>query len=170
MKGFRHDLPVAERERQARREAERARDETQLLLRFAHATNRSEQAGEIYKPALDAVRDLLGADRCAILLFDESGRMRFQAAETHASARCTARHFTAKVNAVSSSGRRSSGRLWYRPRRTGTARGAALRARAARALLSDRSRRIDGKGAQSIPLSNVTESRIWRAATQAFAL
>jgi PAS domain S-box-containing protein len=61
------------------REAERARAETEVLLRFAQATSRSETPAEIYEPALDAAAQLLGAERSAILLFDESDRMQFQA-------------------------------------------------------------------------------------------
>jgi PAS domain S-box-containing protein len=61
------------------REAERARAETEVLLRFAQATSRSETAAGIYDPALDAASDLLGAERSAILLFDESDRMQFEA-------------------------------------------------------------------------------------------
>jgi PAS domain S-box-containing protein len=60
------------------REAERARTETEVLLRFAQAASRSESPAEIYQPALDAASELLGAERSAILLFDESSRMRFE--------------------------------------------------------------------------------------------
>jgi GAF domain-containing protein/CheY-like chemotaxis protein len=61
------------------REAEQARAETAILLEFAQATSQAESPEQIYNPALDAVRDLLGAERSAILLFDESDRMRFRA-------------------------------------------------------------------------------------------
>src|SRR5204863_6093960 len=40
-------------------QAEHARAETEVLLRFAQAASRSEKPAELYGPALDAVRDLL---------------------------------------------------------------------------------------------------------------
>ncbi|MBI3843886.1 MAG: GAF domain-containing protein [Planctomycetes bacterium] len=61
------------------REVERARAEMEVLLRLAQAASQSGKPEDIYDPALDAVRDLFGADRSAILLFDDTDRMRFQA-------------------------------------------------------------------------------------------
>jgi PAS domain S-box-containing protein len=61
------------------REAERARAETEVLLNLAQAIGQAYKPADIYDPALNAVRELLGADRSAILLFDETDRMRFHA-------------------------------------------------------------------------------------------
>lgn len=61
------------------REAERARAETQVLLDLAKAIGQAGKPADICDPALDAVRELLGADRSAVLLFDDTGRMRFNA-------------------------------------------------------------------------------------------
>lgn len=69
------DVLVALERRQ--REVERSRAETEILLDLVKTIARAERPRDIYDPALDAVRDLLGADRAAILLFDQSGRMRF---------------------------------------------------------------------------------------------
>ncbi len=60
-------------------DAEHARKETEVLLRLAQATSQSEKPQDIFDPALDAVRELFGAERSAVLLFDESERMRFRA-------------------------------------------------------------------------------------------
>jgi PAS domain S-box-containing protein len=46
---------------------------------MAETTSRTESYEDIYAPAFDAARDLLEADRAAVLLFDDSDRMRFQA-------------------------------------------------------------------------------------------
>ena len=60
-------------------EVERARTETNLLVRLAEVTSRSARPDDIYGPAFDAARDLFEAERSAILLFDDSDRMRFHA-------------------------------------------------------------------------------------------
>jgi signal transduction histidine kinase/CheY-like chemotaxis protein len=60
-------------------QTERARRETEVLLRLARAMSHGEKPTDVYDPALDAFRDLLGAERSAILLSDDSGRMRFRA-------------------------------------------------------------------------------------------
>ncbi len=64
---------------QARREAERLAAETKLLFHLAEETARCEAPSEVYEPALDGVRDLLGAERASILLLDADGVMRFKA-------------------------------------------------------------------------------------------
>jgi hypothetical protein len=46
---------------------------------MADATGRTEGHDDIYEPAFNEARDLFEAERAAILLFDDSDRMRFQA-------------------------------------------------------------------------------------------
>lgn len=68
-------LVALERQRQ---EAERARAETEVLLTLAQAISHAEKSAEIYESGLNAVCELLAPDRSAILLFDNTGRMRFR--------------------------------------------------------------------------------------------
>ena len=60
-------------------EAEAIRFESVRLFRLTEAINRAIVMEDIYAPALDAVCDLVGADRAAILLFDPDGVVRFKA-------------------------------------------------------------------------------------------
>ena len=50
-----------------------------LLCLLANAVNRAEALADLYEKALDAIIESVNADRAAILLFDESGVMRFKA-------------------------------------------------------------------------------------------
>lgn len=68
-----------ERTRQAHRQAARLAAETRLLFRLAEETARCEAPSEVYEPALDGVRDLLGAERAAILLLDADAVVRVKA-------------------------------------------------------------------------------------------
>ena len=49
------------------------------LYRLTQAAARARQPDDIYDAALDCLRDSLGVERAAILLFDEGGVMRFRA-------------------------------------------------------------------------------------------
>jgi signal transduction histidine kinase len=49
-----------------------------LLVKLLESVNRAQSLGEIYKVAVDAVRDGLKADRAAILTYDETMVMRFR--------------------------------------------------------------------------------------------
>jgi CheY-like chemotaxis protein len=60
-------------------EAERARAETEILLKLAQGTSKSARPEDVFNPALDAVRELFGTDRASILTFGDSDRMRFRA-------------------------------------------------------------------------------------------
>jgi signal transduction histidine kinase/CheY-like chemotaxis protein len=61
-------------------EAERlAHSETHLLFKLTEAVNRGEDAKSVFEPALDAIKQAVGLDRAAILLFDGAGVMRFEA-------------------------------------------------------------------------------------------
>ncbi len=61
------------------RTAPDTRAEMELLFRLAGAMNRSQRVEDVYDPALDGVRELFGADRSSILLFDTDQVMRFRA-------------------------------------------------------------------------------------------
>ena len=50
-----------------------------VCLALTNAISHTTKVAEIYEPALDALRDGLGVDRAALLLFDEDGMMRFKA-------------------------------------------------------------------------------------------
>lgn len=61
-------------------EAERrARERVEVLYELAAATARALTLDEIFEPALDAVCRALAVERASILLFDDSGTMRFRA-------------------------------------------------------------------------------------------
>ncbi|MFO0573212.1 MAG: GAF domain-containing protein [Polyangia bacterium] len=68
-----------EAEQRARREADRAKHEAELLFDLAAATTRATRLSELYELCLDSVHGLLAAERASILLFDDSGVMRFRA-------------------------------------------------------------------------------------------
>ncbi|HLV68220.1 MAG TPA: GAF domain-containing protein, partial [Polyangiaceae bacterium] len=60
-------------------EAERrARHEMTLLYRLLDSVGRAASLDDIFEPALDAVQQALHVDRSAILLYDETGVMRFR--------------------------------------------------------------------------------------------
>ncbi len=92
-------LVALERQRQeidaARRQAERSRQETELLFRLAQATGQCDKPEDVHGPALDAVHEILGADASGLLLFgaDEaprfrSGRGAFEAAAADLEPNC----------------------------------------------------------------------------------
>ena len=68
-----------EAEKVALYQAEQARAETEVMFRLAAHANRARTVEDVYQPALDALTQLLGVDRAAILLFDPDGVMRFKA-------------------------------------------------------------------------------------------
>jgi len=47
------------------------------LYRFTDRLFRARSLGDAFDAALDAIREALGCDRASILLFDDSGAMRF---------------------------------------------------------------------------------------------
>src|SRR5690606_3776369 len=60
-------------------EAERrARHEMTLLYRLLDSVSRATALEDLFEPALDAVQQALHVDRSAILLYDETGVMRFR--------------------------------------------------------------------------------------------
>jgi signal transduction histidine kinase len=68
-----------DRQGQSVRELERAKADTELLYRLTDAVNRAPVLDGVYGPALEALSARLEVDRCAILLFDRAGVMRFKA-------------------------------------------------------------------------------------------
>jgi two-component system, sensor histidine kinase len=56
-----------------------ARGTAELLFKLTAAANQCERVDDIFNPALDAIIGILRVDRASILLFDESGMMRFRA-------------------------------------------------------------------------------------------
>jgi signal transduction histidine kinase len=68
-----------EAEQTARRQAERAGAETEALLRLSQAAAAASGVDPIYDLALDAILELLRADRASLSLFDEDGVMRLVA-------------------------------------------------------------------------------------------
>ena len=64
---------------EAYRDLERSHAETALLFRLAAATSNSQAPNEIFEPVFEGVRELLGAERASILLYDADGVMRFKA-------------------------------------------------------------------------------------------
>jgi PAS domain S-box-containing protein len=63
----------------AERRLEQRATELQVLFSMADAVNRSAQSEDVYEQAMTALGRALGADRASVLLFDESGVMRFKA-------------------------------------------------------------------------------------------
>lgn len=57
----------------------RHRDEQAALYEFTDRLFRASSLTEVYDSALDAIRQALGCERASILLFDETGAMRFVA-------------------------------------------------------------------------------------------
>ena len=71
---------AAEAEREQLLLAERqARADSELLYRLIDAVNRTRDVDEVYDLALNAIHEATGADRVAILAFDDDGVMRFRA-------------------------------------------------------------------------------------------
>jgi signal transduction histidine kinase len=68
-----------EAEQSARETAEALHAETAVLYRLSDAANRARSPEPVSEAALDAIRDLLGAARSSILLFDAAGVIRFVA-------------------------------------------------------------------------------------------
>jgi signal transduction histidine kinase len=66
-------------EKRAERAREQALADTSVLYRLTDAANRARSPEPILEAALDAIRDGLGAERAAVLLFDDAGVMRFRA-------------------------------------------------------------------------------------------
>ena len=54
-------------------------EELNALYRVAEAVSRTTDLDELFREALDALMDATGADRASLLLYDESGVMRFRA-------------------------------------------------------------------------------------------
>jgi PAS domain S-box-containing protein len=63
----------------AGKELERRVRELDRIYELANAVSRAASLDEIYSSALACLTEVLGADRAAVLLFDASGVMRFQA-------------------------------------------------------------------------------------------
>ena len=66
-------------EKRAEREREALHAETAVLYRLTDAANRAQSPEPVLEAALDAIRDVLGSERAAVLLFDAAGVMRFRA-------------------------------------------------------------------------------------------
>jgi PAS domain S-box-containing protein len=79
-KGFERERAAAALENaRLHQENVEARSRAEQLYRFAHAAVSAENLDEVFAAGLDAIEGALGTSRTAILLFDESGVMRFRA-------------------------------------------------------------------------------------------
>jgi PAS domain S-box-containing protein len=67
---------IGERKRAERSLAIRAREQA-ALYQLTARLNRAESLTDVYKSALDAIMDALRCDRASLLLFDDTGVMRF---------------------------------------------------------------------------------------------
>ena len=65
-------------ERKARKHAEAAQRETNLLFRLSESIGKANALDEVYEPALECVLAALHVERAAILLLDDAGKMRFR--------------------------------------------------------------------------------------------
>jgi signal transduction histidine kinase len=79
-----------EAEQTARRQAELAGAETEALLRLAQAAASANDLDAIYRVALDAMLELLRADRASISLFDAGGTSRLAAWRSLSDEHCQA--------------------------------------------------------------------------------
>jgi signal transduction histidine kinase len=68
-----------DRERQRLAELKQAKSDIELLYALTDAVNRAPALDGVYDPALDALSARLAVDRCAVLLFDADGVIRFKA-------------------------------------------------------------------------------------------
>jgi signal transduction histidine kinase len=66
-------------ERLARRAAESAQAEMEILYQLTDAVNRADSLEQVFETSLDAIRRALAIDRASILLYDDDGVMRFKA-------------------------------------------------------------------------------------------